>query len=220
MNIVYDQNEISKLSGIIEIVKSYPNPHTQEDGPIKWASVMQVMNFLTFNSSHTYTKVLDIGCGNSLLPIMIADQSYKVIAVDKHAINETVMLDLRIPTHIISAYEYLESIKDNSVDVIIDSCAAIHFDPNLPDPSCLNGGCAILGELIKRKLHPSGYFITVTDFALDRSNYEFMKLDQLIDCYECSGLRLCGERPKIPENPFHITYDVYRLGIVRLIFQK
>lgn len=220
MNVVYDQKEIESLQPIMDIIKTYDNPDTKLDGPIKWASIIQFINYLTFQSNHIYKNALDVGCGLSNLPNMVLDQGFNVTAIDKYGIRNSVLNNKQINTFIVDAFNFLEMGPDDKWDVIYDSCAVVHFDPDLPDPHCYNGGCAMLAEIIKRKLHPQGYFITVTDFALENSNNEFMLLDQLIDCYELVGLKLVGDRPKIPENPFYIDYDKYKLGIVRLLFQK
>ena len=223
-NIVYNSEALKDLGPMIQMVKTeYHNPETGEDGPIKWTSILQCINALSWTDS--YTNILEIGAGNSVLPIMMADQQFEVTAIDKHILNNSVTKDIRIESEIIDAFEYLKNIPNNSLDIVVDSCSIIHYDispyydGDHSDEHAYNTGCVNIAKLLSQKLKPDGLFITVSDFALKNGDNEFMSLDNLMECYHFGGLKLLGKIPEI-NDPYKYDYGKTELGIVRLIYGK
>ena len=238
MNIIYDETEIMKISATIEDVKKWPNPPTKLDGLIKWASIIQAIIELDKAKDHIsrLRSVLDIGSGNSALPLMLADLGFAVKCVDANNIHQQIQTHRSIEWCIEDAFRYIESLSDNSLDYAVDSCAVIHFDPSgdFLGPLPMNNGVARISKLLNKKLRIGGKFIMVTDFAYsarDNKNQpficgagEFLCDSYLLQTVYEGGLKLVGEVPEFPQEPFLQDYSQngnhYKLGIMRYIFER
>lgn len=95
---------------------------------------------------------------------------------------------------------YMQSIPDDSIDLIIDGCSIIHFDTNHSlHPLIRNDGCFRAGKIIHQKLRSNGYFIVTSDtlhpwckeFVSLNNNYgEMLYWENTVDLYERCGFEL------------------------------
>lgn len=219
MNIIYGPKSIEALQPYLEIVKRYPNPPTGPDGPIKWASIIEALKILEKNPYRNI--ILDIGSGNSALPIMLADPDlleFNVKCIDNRDVHPDVKTHPNIEWCIGDAFEYINSLKDGGLDYAIDSCAVIHF--NTTSDIGYNDGLVKISQLLNKKLKKGGKFILVSDFSMDHTMGEFICTEHIIEDIESGGLKLYSKWPDYPDDRFIQQYNGYELGIVRLIFEK
>lgn len=233
LNVIYDEASIGGLAPFLEIVKRYPNPPTGPDGPIKWASMLDALDVLAhdirYHPDVDNISILDIGSGNSALPLMISDLGFKKIkCVDAHNIHPDVKSHSSIEWTIGNAFDFINKLPDGSLDYAVDSCAVIHFETtSLLAP---NDGLLKISQLLLKKLRVGGKFIIVTDCIPEIGGLsgEFINYNMIIDCVRgpdtTSGFKLVGDSPSTPIDTFLQKYSQngrsYDLGIVRLVFEK
>ena len=205
----------SERQEILKMVMSLPyGNHTRlEDAQVKWVGIIDVYNILNINAS----TLLDVGCGSS--PLSIFFKQCKNI-------NTVYALDIVSDTtnfqHIIDGgCKYICNniindtiIADNSLDVVVDSCAITCGTPNTYD--------AVFSK-ISILLKTGGYFITVCDTLLTSKSGNFIHPLVFIDICKKYNLELVDEYTEVTSDLF-ISKKNYcsdgDLNVVRLVFKK
>jgi len=200
---------------LLKIIMSLPyGNHTRLiDAQIKWVGIMEIYNILNLNAS----SLLDVGCNSS--PISIYFKKYKNID-NVYALD--MLKDVSQFQHIIdSGCKFIcnniindNTLKNNTIDVVIDSCAITCDETNSYDSILLK---------ISNLLKIGGYFITVCDTSLSSKSGSFINPQSWISICKKYNLELVDEYKEVTTDLF-VCQENYRtyglLNIVRLVFKK
>lgn len=162
----------------------------------KWASLLYMFDGVKDKLSGN--KVVDAGGGLSPVCAIISELGFKYDNVErKFGANwfpKDIGLDV-VETDNLKLIEmdfldYTKNVESNSVDVVIDGCSIIHFDPNKEYKQ--SGLYATYNE-ISRILKDDGFLIVVSDILhpyseVEDDTGEFMNPKELIKRIKSSGL--------------------------------
>jgi len=213
MNNFIKNNYLDEIQPYIDELATIKNPkHTQEiDALIKWAYILKDIDDLKVQPK----RILDLGCGQSHLPAILANRSYvkEVVALDNTKINEICKKHKKVVCILKDARTYLKTVELEYFDLIYDACAVIHFYAKQKpakknkDKIIKNIGLHYISSKILKLIKHNGFFISVTDVFTPLSIYSIKQLnipnskgkitkhdmlyvEQILDITQNAGLKL------------------------------
>ena len=141
-----------------EWVENYPHKDLwkKSDALMKWFSIMRTYEEIVDGNNKV---VVDLGAGEAPICHYIASLGNDVTGVDVMWIDHLVKQSLAKMV-LKNAWLYLDEREDESIDVILDSCAVTHFG-NGTDP--YEKPWDSLFKRASKLLKPGGYVIISTD---------------------------------------------------------
>ena len=196
-----------------EWVENYPHKDLwkKSDALMKWFSIMRTYEEIVDGNNKV---VVDLGAGEAPICHYIASLGNDVTGVDVMWIDHLVKQSLAKMV-LKNAWLYLDEREDESIDVILDSCAVTHFG-NGTNP--YEKPWDSLFKRAARLLKPGGYVIISTDANdAERKDCEFGSPHTIVQVAMDYGFKLYDEPNwEIPHNPAEgLPYTVAHIVLER-----
>ena len=236
MNRFIKKDYLDEIQSYVEELETVKNPkHTQpQDATIKWGYILKNIDDLGIKPK----RILDLGCGQSHLPAILANRPYveEVVALDRKKINKACENHPKVTCVLDDARHYLQSVKSKSFDLIYDACAVVHFYPKQKRKSeakedkhnfIKNVGLKYISSKMTKLIKPGSFFISTSDvftpmdvypeqqFNVPNSRgkikkHDMLYVEQILEIIKSGGLKLYSP---FDYNTDDIFTQLHKIGV-------